>query len=156
MTECKQSEFEFASHFSRRVTADFEGGAHTSDGGLVLLREVAEKLRLMPRLGRCFRDWRAPERLRNTVEEMLGQRIFALAAGYEDLNDHDELRQDPLLAAPAEIVLDLDVTDTPLHGRQQARRRKTEQLAGKENPRYVATSLGAAEWPPRELYERLP
>jgi hypothetical protein len=179
MTECKQSEFEFARHFSRRVTADFEGGAHSSDGGLLLLREVAEKLRLLPRLGRCFRDGRAPERRRHTVEEMLGQRIFALAAGYEDLNDHDELRRDPLLAAaagrrdpdealaskstlcrleagaaegegedrykrvgydaaaidallvelflesyaepPAEIVLDLDVTDTPLHGKQEGR-----------------------------------
>src|SRR5499427_8494227 len=178
MTECSQESFEFTAHFLRRVVAEFEGAWTSSDGGGVLLRQVERKLRLLPRVEACFCDQRDPERIEHGLQEMLGQRIYGLALGYEDLNDHEQLRQDPLLALlagkrelevplagkstlnrmeltpassrgdryhkitysgealdrllvdvfleahpqpPAQIVLDLDVTDTPLHGEQEAR-----------------------------------
>ena len=181
MTECTQESLAFADHFSRRVVANFDGARMTSDGGGLLLRRTERKIRLLQRAAACFRDGRDPARVEHTVGEMLAQRIYGLALGYEDLNDHEQLRHDPLLAllagkpeveealagkstlnrmeltpagapaaaadryhkisysaepldallvdifleahatAPAEMVLDLDVTDTPLHGEQEAR-----------------------------------
>jgi len=181
MTECTQENFEFAEHFSRRVVAQFDGAWMTSDGGGLLLRRTDRKIRLLQRVAACVRDGRDPARVEHTVCEMLAQRIYGLALGYEDLNDHEQLRHDPLLAllagrrepneplagkstlnrmeltpdgakaaaedryhkityspeqmdallvdifleahaaAPAQIVLDLDATDTPLHGQQEQR-----------------------------------
>jgi hypothetical protein len=179
MTECNQSTFRFEAHFSRQVVAQFDGVATTTDGGALLLRETDRKMGLLQRVVRCFTDARDPQRIEHSLSEMLAQRIYGLALGYEDLNDHEELRRDPLLAVvagqrelqeplagkstlnrleltpagspleeryhkitysaealdgllveifleahrkpPAEIVLDLDATDTPLHGEQEAR-----------------------------------
>ena len=178
MTQCSQESFVFAAHFSRRVVAQFDAAWMSSDGGGVLLRQVERKLRLLERIAACFCDRRDPERIEHGLREMLAQRIYGLALGYEDLNDHEQLRRDPLLALlagkpepaallagkstlnrleltpasssgdryhkitysaealdhllvevfleahpqpPHEIVLDLDVTDTPLHGEQEAR-----------------------------------
>ena len=179
MTECNQSQFEFEAHFSRRVVAEFSGERLTTEGGALLLRAADRKIGLLRRVVRCFRDARDPQRIEHELSEMLAQRIYGLALGYEDLNDHEQLRQDPLLGvlagkkdlgeplagkstlnrleltprgspcaerynkisyspaaidallvdlfleahrqAPREIVLDLDATDTPLHGRQEAR-----------------------------------
>jgi hypothetical protein len=172
------------------VVAAFDGGRITSDGGILLLREVAERSGLLRRLARCFIDYRNPGLIEHTVEELVAQRVLAQAQGYEDLNDHDSLRDDALLALaagkrdvcgerrarerdrghalagkstlnrleltpplpsadaryhkiaydgaaierllveafldahprpPAEIVLDLDATDDPLHGHQEGR-----------------------------------
>jgi hypothetical protein len=83
------------------VVADFHGGVVTSDGGSLLLRETERRINLLPRLAACFRDYRDQNRIEHTVESMIGQRVYALALGYEDLNDHDELRSDPLLAVMA-------------------------------------------------------
>src|SRR5229473_6480727 len=179
MTECNQSQFEFEAHFTRRVVAEFSGELLTTEGGALLLRAADRKIGLLRRVVRCFTDARAPQRIEHELSEMLVQRIYGLALGYEDLNDHEELRNDPLLGmlagrrdrnaplagkstlnrlertpsevfsasryhkigyspeaidellvdifleahrqAPREIVLDLDATDTPLHGRQEAR-----------------------------------
>ena len=179
MTECTQSQFEFEAHFSRRVVAEFSGERLTTEGGSLLLRAADRKIGLRRRVVRCFTDARDPQRIEHALSEMLAQRIYGLALGYEDLNDHEELRNDPLLGmlvgrrdpdaplagkstlnrleltpsgsplseryhkisysaealdallvdlfleaharAPREIVLDLDATDTPLHGRQEAR-----------------------------------
>jgi hypothetical protein len=99
MTQCSQSEFEFKGHFSRRVGAAFDGGTMTSDGGALLLRETDRRLNLLPRLAECFLDRRNPVLVTHPVAEMLAQRVYALALGYEDLNDHEQLRQDPLLTA---------------------------------------------------------
>src|SRR5437868_9780699 len=179
MTECNQSQFEFEAHFSRRVVAEFSGERLTTEGGALLWRAADRKMGLLRRVVRCFRDARDPQRIEHELSEMLAQRIYGLALGYEDLNDHEELRNDPLLGmlagrrdlgeplagkstlnrleltpvgspcaerynkisyspealdellvdlfleahrqAPREIVLDLDATDTPLHGRQEAR-----------------------------------
>jgi len=98
MTECSQETFSFTAHFSRRVEAVFSGGRVSTDGGVLLLREVDRKIQLLGRLGACFSDGRAPLRVRHPLSEMLSQRIYGLALGYEDLNDHEQLRSDPLLA----------------------------------------------------------
>jgi hypothetical protein len=80
------------------VVAAFDGGPLTQDGGLLLLREVAEGTGLLRRFAACFRDHRRPEWIEHTVEELVAQRVLAQAQGYEDLNDHDTLRSDLLLA----------------------------------------------------------
>ena len=97
MTECTQSDFEFQAHFSREVVARFDGGTMTSDAGAVLLRETNRRLNLLARLAACFEDRRQPWLVSHTVPEMVAQRVYALALGYEDLTDHDQLREDPLL-----------------------------------------------------------
>jgi hypothetical protein len=172
------------------VVADFSAGEVTSDAGGLLLREVAEATRILRRFTDCFVDYRDPEAVEHSVLELLAQRVYAVALGYEDVNDHDELRSDPLLATlvgkadptgqdrrrgcdrgrplagkstinrleladpekarehryhrivcnseavdrffvdvfldahetpPAEIILDLDATDDPIHGEQEGR-----------------------------------
>jgi hypothetical protein len=97
MTECNQETFSFTAHFSRRVEAGFTAGQVCSDGGAPLLREVDRKINLLSRLAGCFMDGRDPGRVEHPVEQMLSQRIYGLALGYEDLNDHEQLRSDPLL-----------------------------------------------------------
>jgi len=179
MTECTQVSFEFEAHFGRQVTAQFDGGTLTTDGGALLLRQTDRRIGLLKRLAGCFTDCRRADRIEHGLGEMLAQRIFGLALGYEDLNDHEQLRRDPLLGvvagkrdleaplagkstlnrleltpaeapleeryhkisysaeaidellvtifqeahgrAPKRIVLDLDATDTPLHGQQEDR-----------------------------------
>jgi Transposase DDE domain group 1 len=179
MTQCNQSQFEFEAHFSRRVVAEFIGARLTTEGGALLLREADRKIGLLRRVASCFSDARDPQRIEHELSEMLVQRVYGLALGYQDPNDHEELRNDPLLGmlagrrdlgaplagkstlnrlelmpsevssasryhkigyspealdellvdifleahrqAPPEIVLDLDATDTPLHGKQEGR-----------------------------------
>ena len=96
MTQCSQETFSFACHFSREVKAEFSAGQVTSDGGALLLREVDGKIGLLPRLIGCFADGRSRQLIRHQLREMLGQRIYGLALGYEDLNDHEQLRLDPV------------------------------------------------------------
>jgi hypothetical protein len=98
LTECNTREFDFQGLGSRAVTARFDGGAITSDAGGLLLREVEAKTGILRRFAACFDDHRDPELVEHSVYDLLAQRIFALALGYEDLNDHDTLRHDPLLA----------------------------------------------------------
>jgi hypothetical protein len=179
MTECNQTAFPFEAHFSRQVVAQFDGAQMTTDGGALLLRAVDRRIDLLKRVVSCFTDGRDPERIEHPLGEMLAQRVYGLALGYEDLNDHEELRRDPLLALlagkreieeplagkstlnrleltpagepqgeryhkirysagaidallvrifleaharpPRQVLLDLDATDTPLHGEQEAR-----------------------------------
>jgi hypothetical protein len=189
-TECNGKLFDFHPLGQREVRADFAGGAITSDAGGLLLREVEKRTGIVERFADCFRDHRKRERIEHTVKELVAQRVYGLALGYEDLSDHDQLRRDPMLAvlaekkdptgqsrargrdrgkalagkstlnrveltkaevskkerykkvevdpaavdrllvdlflesyaeAPAEIVLDLDATDDPLHGKQEGR-----------------------------------
>ncbi len=82
----------------RRVEAAFDGGRQTSDAGLLLLREVAERTGLLKRFAACFTDYRRQDLIEHTVGELVSQRVLAQVQGYEDLNDHDTLRDDPLLA----------------------------------------------------------
>jgi len=178
MTECTQFNFEFGGAWSRWVTARFDGGRITSNAGGLLLQQVDKRIGLLRRLSDCFLDGRDQRRVRHSVCEMLSQRVYGLALGYEDLNDHEQLREDPVLmllagsaepdnplagkstlnrlelagapgvedrykkvhydaaaidellvkifleahpAAPEEIVIDLDATDLTLHGHQEQR-----------------------------------
>ncbi len=98
MTECIQSSFDLQAHGSREVVARFDGGTMTSDAGAVLLRETDRRLNLLPRLAACFEDHRQPVLVSHTIQELVAQRVYGLALGYEDLSDHDQLREDPLLA----------------------------------------------------------
>ena len=176
MTECIQSGFGFEALGSRDIVARFDGGAISSDGGAFLLRETDRRLNLLPRLAECFLDGRNQRMVDHSIQEMLSQRIYGLALGYEDINDHEQLRHDPVFGilagrqdfeqplagkstlnrmelgagktdrykkitfwkdgfddllgkvflesyakAPEEIVLDIDTTDLPLHGKQEGR-----------------------------------
>jgi len=162
------------------VVAAFDGGAITSDAGALLLGSTNRAIKLIDRFAGCFRDGRCQELVEHRVETLVGQRVLGIALGYEDLNDHDELRHDPVMAVlagkleahrkdcapvagkstlnrlelsrpeatryhkiahdaaaiegllvdlfiethkqpPEEIILDLDATDDPLHGRQEGR-----------------------------------
>ncbi len=124
MTECNQDSFEFEELFSRQVVARFDGGTISSDAGGLLLRETDRRIRLLKRLRDCFRDGRSPGRVEHGLEQMLGQRIYALALGYEDLNDHEQLREDPLLAV-------LAGKSDPTGQDRKRQRDKGKPLAGK-------------------------
>ena len=97
-TECNPGQLEFHGLGRREVVGCFDGGRITSDGGGVLLREVDARTGLMPRLAACFADYRNPESIEHPVQGLVAQRVYALALGYEDLNDHDVLRADSVLA----------------------------------------------------------
>ena len=102
MTECNQERFEFASTSgTRQIVAEFNGGTITSDAGSLLLKETDAKMNLLARFSECFTDRRSPLLIEHTLEQMLRQRVYGLALGYEDLNDHDLLRLDPLLGVMA-------------------------------------------------------
>jgi hypothetical protein len=180
LTECNPIGFEFAPVEGRRVVAAFDGGAISSDAGALLLGETERAIRLTERFAACFTDARVSSLVEHSVGTLVMQRVVGIALGYEDLNDHDELRHDPVLAvlagklearrsecaplagkstlnrlelsraeptryhkvshdaaaietlfvdlfleaharAPEQIILDLDATDDPLHGRQEGR-----------------------------------
>ena len=116
-TECSADLFGFARVERRAVVASFDGGKMTSDAGALLLGATDQAIRLVDRFAECFADSRAPELIEHTVGTMVGQRIFALALGYEDLVDHDQLRHDPTMAV--------------LAGKLSARRKDCAPLAGK-------------------------
>ena len=179
-TECSADLFGFAPVERRAVVAGFDGGRMSSDAGALLLGATNRAIGLVKRFAACFTDGRAPELTEHQVSTMVGQRIFGIALGYEDLIDHDQLRHDPTLAVlagklaarrkdcaplagkstlnrlelggaeltryhriawdgakiealfvdlfleahqqpPQQIILDLDATDDPLHGRQEGR-----------------------------------
>ena len=188
--ECTPTQLDFEGLGRRAVVGRFDGGRLTTDGGVLLLREVDRRFRVTERLAGCFRDHRSVARIEHRLETLVAQRVLGLAAGYEDLNDHDRLRTDSVLALasgcrdvagerrrrardrgsalagsstlnrlelsvpetaaghrykkiaadpaaidallvelfleahaapPGEIVLDLDATDDPLHGKQEGR-----------------------------------
>jgi len=97
-TQCTPTQLEFHSLGKREVVGKFDGGSITSDAGGLLLRETEMRTRILSRFGKCFQDLRDPELIEHTVAELVAQRVYGLALGYEDLNDHDDLRRDPLLA----------------------------------------------------------
>ena len=189
-TQCNAFQLEFHALGRRKVIGKFDGGNITSDAGGLLLRETEKRTGIIFQFARCFTDLRNPKQIEHTIKELVSQRVYGLALGYEDLNDHDELRRDPLLAvlvgkedpegetrirrqdrgkamagkstlnrleltsacpterekrykkiimneneidrlfvevflqahaeAPEEIILDVDATDDPLHGKQEA------------------------------------
>ncbi len=117
-TQCKADSVEFGTVEGRKVVAAFDGGAITSDAGALLLGAADKAIGLMERFAGCFRDARDQNGIEHSLVTLVGQRVFGIALGYEDLNDHDELRHDPVLAV--------------LAGKLRARRRSDcAALAGK-------------------------
>ena len=98
MTECKSKTIEFHPLGSREVVGHFDGGEITSDAGGLLLREVEQRTGILNKFAACFVDYRDAAAIEHPVEDLVAQRIYGLCLGYEDLNDHDHLRADPLLA----------------------------------------------------------
>ncbi len=123
-TECNQTTFEFHGLNQRKVKARFDGGKITSDAGVLLLREVEKRTGLIDGLAECFADHRDPRLIEHTVKELIGQRVYGLCLGYEDLNDHDQLRTDPMLAVA------VDKAD-PLGGNRRQASDRGKALAAK-------------------------
>jgi hypothetical protein len=145
-TECNQEPFPFHPVNQREVRGQFDGGAISSDAGGLLLREVEKRTGIIRQFASCFTDYRDPELVEHGVVELVAQRIYGLTLGYEDLNDHDELRRDPLLAV---LVEKQDLSG-------ENRRRVSDQgtaLAGKSTLNRM--ELGAAEWGKKERYKKV-
>ncbi len=100
-TECRTESFDFGTVEGRTVEAAFDAGLVTSDAGALLLKATDRAIGLIGRFAGCFHDERRAELIEHEVATLVGQRVFAIALGYEDLNDHDELRHDPLMAVLA-------------------------------------------------------
>ena len=145
-TECNQDFFPFHPLNQREIRGKFDGGCISSDGGSLLLREVEKRTGIIRQFADCFRDFRKPELVEHRVAELVGQRVYGLALGYEDLNDHDELRRDPLLA----VLVDKDDPGG------EDRRRAEDQgmaLAGKSTLNRM--ELGAKQKGERERYKKI-
>jgi hypothetical protein len=123
-TQCNQETFLFQTQNRRHLVAHFNGGNITSDAGGLLLQQTERITGIIKRFAACFTDHRDPDLIEHSVEELVAQRIYALALGYEDLNDHDELRNDPLLAV-------LVGKDDPAGQDRIRSRDKGKALAGK-------------------------
>ena len=132
-TECSATLFEFAPVEGRRVVAGFDGGAITSDAGALLLGQADRAVRLTERFAACFRDARLAELVEHRVETLIMQRVFGIALGYEDLNDHDELRCDPAMAVLAGKLEARRVDCAPLAGKSTLNRL---ELSRREPTRY--------------------
>ena len=131
-TDCNPQQLEFQGVGRRTVVAAFDGGTLTSDGGLLLLSEVERRRGILRQFAACFRDQRNPDYIEHRLEELVGQRVLGLALAYEDLNDHDELRTDPLLAT---VVGKADPTGNDRRQKQD----RGKPLAGK-------STLNRLEW----------
>src|SRR5260370_24301252 len=118
MTECNQASFGFEGSGRREIVARCEGGTSSSDGGALLLRQTARLMNLLPRLAECVLDGRNPVLVQHSVEEMVSQRVYGLALGYEDINDHEQLRSDPVLG----ILAGRTDLDRPLAGKSTLNR----------------------------------
>jgi DDE family transposase len=131
-TDCTAQQLEFQGLTRRTVVASFDGGTLSSDGGVLLLAEVERRRHIVERFAACFTDHRSPTLVEHSVKELVGQRVYGLALSYEDLNDHDELRTDPLLAT---VVGKADPTGSD---------RRQEQDRGK--PLAGKSTLNRLEW----------
>ncbi|HXI11940.1 MAG TPA: transposase, partial [Thermoanaerobaculia bacterium] len=97
-TQCNGEQLNFQAIGRREVVTRFDGGQLSSDGGGLLLRETERSTGIIRQFSECFRDYRDPLFVEHSLQSMIGQRVMGLALGYEDLNDHDQLRHDPLIA----------------------------------------------------------
>ena len=118
MTECNQWSFGFEACGKREIVARFDGGTISSDGGALLLRQTDTRLKLLPRLAECFLDGRNQKQVEHSVLAMLAQRIYGLALGYEDVNDHEQLRNDPVFG----MLAGREELEQPLAGKSTLNR----------------------------------
>lgn len=117
-TECNGKQLTFQALGRREVVARFDGGQLSSDGGGLLLRETERRSGIIKQFADCFRDYRNPLLVEHTLRSLLGQRVFGLCLGYEDLNDHDHVRHDPLMA----MLVDKSDPTQPLAGKSTLNR----------------------------------
>src|SRR6202048_1527973 len=143
-TECNQFVFGFHPLKQREIRAQFDGGAITSDGGGLLLREVEKRIGMLRQFAACFTDYRNANLIEHTVEELVAQRVYGLALGYEDLNDHEELRNDPLLAV---LVEKADPSQETLAGKSTLNRLELtkETASRKERYKKIVLDHGAVD-----------
>src|SRR5260221_2687098 len=141
-TECIPDMFGFEAVEGRQVVAAFDGGAITSDAGALLLGATNRAIRMVDRLASCFVDRRSQAQVEHTVATLVGQRIFAIALGYEDLNDHETLRHDPLMAV--------------LAGKLKARRPDCAAAAGKAKLDTLGMSQTDPSRDPKTSYDSAP
>jgi len=145
-TERKPDQLEFEGMGRRRAVASFDGNHVTSDGGLLLLHEVAKRTDLFEKFAACFRDHRDPVRVEHTVQQLVAQRVLGIACGHEDLNDHETLRKDPLLASV--------VGKTDVEGKNR-RSGKDEGLALASPSTLERMELSLAAVEPDERYRKI-
>jgi hypothetical protein len=129
MTECNQFTFGFEAFGRRKIVASFDGGTISSDGGAFLLRQTDKRLNLFSRLAGCFLDGRNQKLVEHSILEMVSQRVYGLALGYEDLNDHEQLRKDPVFS----ILAGREDMAEPLAGKSTLNRM---ELGSGKNSRY--------------------
>jgi len=151
MTECTRKSLIFSRLKKQRIVADFEGGRLTSDGGALLLREVDRQLGLTASLATCVADPREPAKITHHLRTLLVQRIFGIALGYEDLNDHQTLRDDPLFAILAGQRPDPDQPlaspSTLCRFENSVRRESLARLSAL----FVAQFVASYDRPPKEI-----
>ncbi|MCP4368615.1 MAG: IS1380 family transposase [Deltaproteobacteria bacterium] len=123
-TECMQTTFHFQELGERKVVAQFNGGTISTDDGALLLREVEHSRGILKQFSKCFTDYRDQDEIEHTVKELISQRVYGIALGYEDLSDHDSLRADQLLAI-------LCGKKDPSGSSRRCKRDKGKALAGK-------------------------
>jgi len=129
-TQCSQSQLVFEGFANRKVVGRFDGGAVTSNGGGLLLRAADKALGLTARVAACFRDGRAPDHIVHKLETLVAQRIHGIALGYEDINDHDELRHDPVLGLLSDTLTPKRAGAAVLAGKSTLQRLETAPASG--------------------------
>ena len=132
-TECTVQAIVLQAGNDRTLVGRFNGGTICSDGGAILLRQVEQATGIIRQFAACFTDHRNPDLIDHTLYELIAQRVYALALGYEDLNDHDVLRQDVLLAA---LVGKKDPHAEPLAGKSTLNRLELTPVGADPNSRY--------------------
>lgn len=151
MTECTREPLLFSSLHRQQVVADFDGGQLTSDGGALLLREADQALELTRRLADCLTDPRDPAKVIHAQRTMLAQRIHGIALGYEDLNDHDTLREDPLFSVLADQRPDPDAPLASSPTLCRLENRIDREALARMAEVFVETFIASYRRPPKEL-----
>ena len=141
-TECNADLFGFAPVEGREVVAAFDGGAITSDAGALLLGAADRAIKLTERLAACFHDVRRQDLIEHEVVTLVGQRVFGIALGYEDLNDHDDLRHDPVMAVLAGKLEARRDDCAPVAGKSTLNRLELSRLAARLAPTTSVSSPG--------------
>ena len=144
-TQCISEQLCFEGFDGRRVEAVFDGGAVTSDAGALLLRETDRVIGLIDRVSACFQDSRDPDRVVHPLRTLIGQRIVSITLGYEDVNDHDDLRFDPVLALFSDRLEPRRSDCAPLGGKSTLNRLEHAPRAADDRYRKIAVNRSALE-----------
>lgn len=121
-TDCIPEQFQFKRVKSRQVIVNFKGGTVTSNAGLTLIADLDQKLKITSRLAACFQDYRQPNRVEHSLSTLVAQRVYGLVQGYEDVNDHEQLRHDPMFALAVGKILGEGTQSVVLAGKSTLNR----------------------------------